>query len=262
MDSKKTKTLTLAITRAVSRSIAQCELTHLKRTPIDLTIAREQHRAYENALISAGCELHRLPELPDCPDAVFVEDTAVVLSELAIITRPGAESRRPEIDSVASVLRPHRKLAYIREPGTVDGGDVLVVGKTLFVGISGRTNEEGVRQICAFVEPAGYRVVAVRVNGCLHLKSAVSAMNERTLLMNRNWVDASAFRDYSLIDVDSDEPFAANALCVGDRIVYPMAYRRTCACLQEAGFNVRQVDASELAKAEGGVTCGCVLVDV
>ncbi len=262
MDSKKTKTLTLAITRAVSRSIAQCELTHLKRIPIDVVTAREQHRAYENALISAGCELHRLPELPDCPDAVFVEDTAVVLNELAIITRPGAESRRPETDSVASVLRPHRKLFYIRETGTVDGGDVLIVGKTLFVGISGRTNEEGVRQIRAFVEPAGYRVVAVRVNGCLHLKSAVSALSERTLLIHRNWVNANVFRDYTLIDVHPDEPFAANALCVGGRILFPLAYRRTCACLLEAGFNVRQIDASELAKAEGGVTCCCVLIDI
>lgn len=262
MDSKNTKTVTLAITRDVSASIAQCELTHLERTPIDVSVAREQHRAYENALISAGCELRRLPELPGCPDAVFVEDTAIVLRELAMITRPGAESRRPETDGMAMVLRPFRKLSYIREPGTVDGGDVLVVGKTLFVGISSRTNEEGVRQIRAIVEPEGYRVIATQVNGCLHLKSAVCALDDRTLLIHRDWIDADAFRKYSLIDIDPDEPFAANALRVGDRVIYPSAYRKTRDRLQEAGFNLRLVDASELAKAEGGVTCCSVLVEV
>jgi dimethylargininase len=262
MVSKNSKTVTLAITREVSASIAQCELTHLERTSIDVGIAREQHRAYENALISAGCELRRLPELPECPDAVFVEDTAIVLRELAIVTRPGAESRRPETDAVATVLRPLRKLSYIREPGTVDGGDVLVVDKTLFVGISGRTNDEGIQQIRAIVEPVGYRVITVQVNSCLHLKSAVCALDDRTLLIHRNWIDADAFKTYSLIDIDPDEPFAANALKVGDRVIYPSAYRKTRDRLQEAGFNLRLVDASELARAEGGVTCCSVLVEV
>jgi dimethylargininase len=166
----------LALTRAVPPSIQDCELTHLQREPIDYARAVEQHAAYEASLRKLGCRVERLPDAPELPDSVFVEDAAVVFDDLAVIARPGAASRRPEVDAMAAALRPHRRLAFIDAPGTLDGGDVLVTPGKIFVGISGRTNEEGVRQLAAFVAPHGFEVVAVPVTGCLHLKSAVTAV--------------------------------------------------------------------------------------
>ena len=164
----------LALTRAVPPSIQNCELTHLHRAPIDYARAVEQHASYERCLERLGCRVERLPEAPELPDSVFVEDAAVVFDDLAVIARPGAASRRPEVDAMAAALRPHRPLAFIDAPGTLDGGDVLVTPGRIFVGISGRTNEDGVRQLAAFVAPHGFEVVAVPVTGCLHLKSAVT----------------------------------------------------------------------------------------
>src|SRR3954468_17652518 len=166
----------VALTRAVPRSIERCELTHLQREPIDYARAVREHAAYEACLERLGCRVVRLPDLPDQPDSVFVEDTAVVVEGLAVIARPGAESRRGEVASTASALPAHRPLACIEPPGTLDGGDVLVTPGVVFAGISGRTNDDGARQLAAFLAPHGYRVVPVAVTGCLHLKSAVTAL--------------------------------------------------------------------------------------
>lgn len=189
-----------------------------------------------------------------------MEDTAVVLPDIAIITRPGAESRRPETASMAEALRAYRPLAFIEAPGTLDGGDVLQVGYRLFVGRSLRTNDEGILQLATIVAPHSYEVVPVRLTGCLHLKSAVTAIGVDTLLTNRAWVDASVFDRLDMIDVDADEPGAANALLVGEAIVFPAAYPRTRALLEKRGLDVRPVEADELEKAEAGVTCCSVLV--
>lgn len=251
----------IAITRKVSPRIAECELTHLAREPIDYQRARTQHRQYETLLEELGCKLVRLPAEPDLPDCVFVEDTAVVLDELAVITRPGAESRRTETASVAEALKPYRKLCYIESPGTLDGGDVLPVGKALYVGLSERSSPEGIEQLRRFLIPFGYSVTAVEMRDCLHLKSAVTQVADNTLLVNRAWTDAAMLHGFRLIDVAPSEPFAANALLIGSEVAYSRAFPETRRRLEKQGIRVRTVDASELAKAEGGVTCCSLIVE-
>lgn len=249
----------IAITREISSRIAECELTHLVREPIDIERARVQHRQYEMLLRELGCELIQLPAELDLPDSVFVEDTAIVLDELAVITRPGAESRRAETRSIADVLKHYRKLFHIESPGTLDGGDVLRVNKTLYVGRSARSNLQGIEQLRRLLAPFDYSVIAVELHDCLHLKTAVTQVADDALLINRNWVDAGVFDSIHLIDVGPSEPFGANAVRIGKTLVYPDAFPQTRERLEAHGISVRTVNASELAKAEGGVTC-CSLV--
>jgi dimethylargininase len=251
--------MTIAITREVSPGIGECELTHLPRHEIDIETARRQHLGYENVLKDMGCDIRRVSPRPDLPDSVFVEDTAVVLKEIAVITRPGAASRRDETPSVAEALQEYRDLFRIASPGTLDGGDVLRIGKTLYVGISGRTNEAGIEQLGNFVSPQGYRVETVNVQGCLHLKSAVTLVAEDLLLVNRSWLDIRRFRGMEYVDVDPSEPYAANALLVGSEVVYPGNFPKTLRRLRERGISVRDVDVRELQSAEGAVTC-CSLI--
>jgi dimethylargininase len=250
----------IAITRPVSSSFGRCELTHLVRTPIDVALAGVQHRAYEDALVSAGCRLHRLDAEPDLPDAVFVEDAAVVLDEMALVTRPGAASRRPEAASVAEALQAWRPLVRVAAPGTIDGGDVLRVGRRVWVGRSSRTNADGFEQFRAAAHPLGYSLSPVEVHGCLHLKSAVTAIDPDTLLVNPLWIDVARFPGFRLVEVDPAEPSAANVLRVGDRLIYPTAFPRTAERLARLGVPLTLVDVSEIAKAEGAVTCCSVIV--
>lgn len=248
-----------AITRAVSRSILNCELTHLERVPIDLERARLQHQVYEETLRTLGVKVHQLPEEPDLPDSVFVEDTAIILDECAILTRPGADSRKAEVESMARALKPYRKLFPVQAPGTVDGGDVLVVGKRIWIGLTTRSNNSAIKQIQAFLKPHGYSVQGVPVSGCLHLKSAICQATEKTLLINPAWVQKSDFPGLDLIDIDPSEPAAANILRVGEQVIYQPVFPRTLELLQGCGINPVFVDASELAKAEGALTC-CSLI--
>jgi dimethylargininase len=253
------KTMLIALTRAVSPSINQCELTHLAREPIDFERAQAQHEAYQAALAAHGCRVIPLPAEPSMPDAVFVEDTALVLDEIAIITRLGTESRRAEISSVAEALRPYRKLASIEAPGTLDGGDVLRVGKQIYVGLSQRSNAAGIEQLRRLVTPLGYTVTALEVRGCLHLKTAVTQVAPETLLINRNLIDPAPFEQYQLVDVAADEPLAGNALWLNGTVIYPAEHKNTRQALEALGVTVEPVPAAELAKAEGGVTC-CSLI--
>jgi dimethylargininase len=249
----------IAITRKVSPAIVRCELTHVRREPIAVARATAQHQEYEACLVRLGCELHSLPTEPQLPDSVFVEDCAVVLDEVAVITRPGAASRRPETRSLAAALEPHRPLVRIREPATLDGGDVLVRGRTLWVGRSGRSDAVGIEQLARLLAPFGYDVKSVPVRGCLHLKSAITLVGSDTVLLNPDLVDGTAFDPMRRVEVDPGEPAGANALSVGESVVYPDAFPRTRERLEALGIPVTGVDASELAKAEGGVTC-CSLI--
>ena len=249
----------IAIVRPVSRSIIHCELTHLARAPIDYARAVAQHEEYQSALRDLGSELITLPAADEMPDAVFVEDAAIVLGDVAVMTRPGAVSRRGELEAVERALALFRPLVHITDPATLDGGDVLLVGKRLFVGRTSRSNDEGIAQLRTLVAPHGYDVQAVDVRGCLHLKSAVTAVEDETLLGNGEWVEREAFGDVTWIEVDPSEPHAANALQIEEDVIYPRAYPRTAERLRSFGISLRLVDASELAKAEGGVTC-CSLV--
>jgi dimethylargininase len=250
-----------AITRAVPDSLAGCELTHLSRVPIDVARAAAQHHQYEEALRALGCALRHVPVAHDLPDSVFVEDVAIVLDEVAIITRPGAASRRPEREPVAAVLSEYRALESIAAPGTLDGGDVLRVGKRVYVGLSTRTNEDGARQLARTVERFGYTVQQVQMTDCLHLKSAATALEPDRVLCNPAWIDTAVFHGLDVIHVDPDEPHAANVLRVGHTIVSAAAHDRTVAGLRGMGYSVCVVDVSELAKAEAGVTCCSLIVE-
>jgi dimethylargininase len=250
----------IAFTRPVPLSLANCELTHLERQPIDVAAAIRQHCEYEEALRSLGCEVMRLSGLPGHPDSVFVEDTAVVLDECAIITRPGAESRRGEVTGVADALRPLRRLYHIEAPGTLEGGDVLRVGKRLYVGASTRSNEDGARQLTDAVAPYGYSVKRVPIRECLHLKTAVSALLEESIILDPRCVDAAGFDGARVMHVHPDEPEAANVLVIDDVVIIPASAPRTREMLESAGVRTVAVDASELAKAEGGLTCCSLLL--
>jgi len=264
----------IAVTRPVSASLARCELTHLAREPIDVARATAQHAAYEQALRSLGATLVRVSPAPELPDAVFVEDTAVVLDEVAVVTRPGAPSRAAETPAVASVLAAYRTVCSMEAPATLDGGDVLRLGRTLHVGRSShphhthhthhplhtnRTNQAGIDQLERFVAPFGYQVVPVEFTGCLHLKSAVTALADDLLLLNPAWVSASSFPGREAVLVDDREPHGANALRFAGTILYPSHCPRTCDRLVDRDLHVVVTDCSELAKAEGAVTC-CSLI--
>lgn len=251
-----------AITRQVSESITRCELTHLDRAPIHLETARLQHHQYEGVLRSLGVEVTYLPEQPHLPDAVFVEDTAIVLDECAILARPGAASRQPEVESIAQALSAYRLLHAIQAPGTLDGGDVLVVGRSIWIGLGSRTNAAGIDQVRDYLHPHGYTVNTVQVHGCLHLKSSVTQAGTHTLLVNPAWVDKNAFPGFDFIEVDPVEPSAANILLVAGRAIYQPSFPRTLARLENAGIHPQLVDASELGKAEGALTCCSLLFQV
>jgi dimethylargininase len=250
----------VAVTREVSARFAECELTHIERVPINLDLARKQHRRYIEILASVGCQVIELPEEPDLPDSVFVEDTAIVFPELAVITRPGAESRRTETKSIALALARFRPLEHITRHGTIDGGDVLVLGKKVYVGLSTRSNLEAIRQLQELLDHYGYTVAGVELHGCLHLKSAVTRVDHQNLLINKNRVNPSNFPDFNLIEVEPSEPDAANCLPIGDAVIFPSSFPNTCKKLEQHGFQVVNVDISELAKAEGAVTCCSLIV--
>jgi dimethylargininase len=251
----------IAITRDVSRTLANCELSYVGRTEIDLERAARQHQAYRSALQSLSCRVEALPAEHDLPDAVFVEDTALVFDEIAISTRPGAPSRRAEVASVARVLQRHRELRTIEAPGTIDGGDVMRIGRTVYVGQAARSNAAAVEQLRDLLSAAGpgYTVQAVPTRECLHLKSAVTQVADDTLLINPAWVDASTFTQFRLIEVDPAEEHAANALRIGNGVIYPTCFPRTQRKLEERGIALTTVDVSELQKAEGAVTCCSVV---
>jgi dimethylargininase len=250
-----------AITRGVSPALASCELTFVSREPIDLDRARRQHRAYEALLETLGARVVSLPAEPALPDSMFVEDPAIVLDELALILTMGTASRRGEATSLALALSEYRELAHLTLPGTLEGGDVLRVGRTLFVGLSRRSNVEGVRQVTALLAPFGYDVRPVTVTGCLHLKSAVTHLGGDTLLAHRAWIDTAPFAGFEWIDVDPSEPHAGNALALGSTVIFPLSFPRTRERIEAGGFRVAPLDISELQKAESGLTCSSLLFE-
>lgn len=250
----------IAITRDVSPRFNECEITHIDRSPIDVNIAQTQHHTYVQTLKELGCAVLELPSETDLPDSVFVEDTAVVLPEVALLTRPGADSRKPETESIARALTPYREILRIEPPATVDGGDVLVLGKKIFVGMSSRSDQAAVKQMNHLLGKFGYQTKGVELHDCLHLKSAVTRVDDETLLINRNWVDVENFEGYRLIDIDPSEPYAANCLPINGAIIYPTAFPKTTATLESRGYKIKPVLVDELAKAEGAVTCCSLIV--
>jgi dimethylargininase len=250
-----------AITREVSPRLDRCELSHVNRCPIDVEVAVRQHAEYRACLEQLGCDVMSLPADSELPDCVFVEDTSVVLDEAAIITRPGAPSRRNETALIEQALAPHRPLHRVEPPGTLDGGDVLRVGRTLYVGMTARSNGDGIAELKRLAGRYGYTVRPVPVTGCLHLKSACTSVADDALLINPGWVDPARFSGLDLIAVHPEEPGGANALLAGGTVVCAAAFPRTRQVLQDRGFDTVTVDNSELAKAEGGLTCCSLLFE-
>ena len=249
-----------AITRKVSPNLASCQLEFLQREPLDVARAEVQHGDYEACLERLGVRVVSLPTEPDLPDCVFVEDPALVLDEIAVITRMGAESRRGESESLAAALARFRPLVRMSAPATLEGGDVVRMGKTLYVGLSRRTNAEGARQLAEIVEPYGYRVTPVAVTGCLHLKSACCAVSDDTVLANRARFDSRALH-CEIIDVPAEEPGCADVLRIGHTVLVPASFPRTARLLEKSRCQVESVDVSELQKAEAGITCMSLVFD-
>ena len=250
-----------AITRGVSASLADGELTFRDRTPIDIALARRQHQGYEAALISLGVRIDQLPADDAFPDAVFVEDVALVLDEIAIVTTPGAASRVGEAQSMARAVGKYRPVKHLAAPATLDGGDVVRIGKTLYVGRSSRTNQSGIDQLGALLSPLGYTVLAVEVAGALHLKTACTYAGRGVLLANPEWAATNIFRDVEVLPVDATEPWGGSVLEINDTLVMAASFPRTRAALEARGFKVVPVDLSELQKAEGGPTCLSIVFD-
>jgi dimethylargininase len=245
----------IAFVREVSSELARCELSLIERVPVDAARAHRQHQRYAAELRALGCELEWLPPLPAHADGVFVEDTAVLVPELAVITRPGVASRRGEVESVAASLVRHLPVTRLSEPASLEGGDVLRIGHSLYVGISGRSNAAGVAQLEAALAPLGYSVRAVPLTGCLHLKSACTFIPPEVLLVNPSWVDPQVFAATAPLAVDADEPYAANTLTVGGVTLVSSAYPRTQQRLEDSGIVTRALEVDELHKAEAALTC-------
>jgi len=244
-----------AIVRSPSPALRDCALTFLARQPIDVQRAAAQHARYIAALSKQGLDVCVLPAELDLPDAVFVEDTAVVVDECAVITRPGLESRRAEVESIARTLETFRPLIRVTAPGTIEGGDVLRVGRTFFVGQTPRTNAEGTRQLEDALGPHAYDIVRVTPAGCLHLKSAVTYVGDETVLVNPEWIDVSLFSRWQCIPVAPEEPYGANALLAGEVVHVAASAPVTRRKLDALGFATESIDTSEFEKAEAALTC-------
>jgi len=251
----------IAITRAVSPAINLCEIGFIERQPIDLAKATAQHRQYEACLEELGASVVSLAAEPDYPDSVFVEDPAVVVDEVAVMTRMGALSRRGESDSLARALAPYRELRWLREPATLEGGDVMRIGRSLYVGVSHRTNRAGVEQLAGELAPLGYSVIPVAVRGALHLKTACCSLGDGAILANREWLDAEPLRQFRIVDIAPGEARAANVLALGGSVIVPERFPATAEILTRAGYQVRALDVSELMKAEAGVTCSSLIFE-
>jgi dimethylargininase len=249
----------VALTREVSLGIAECELTFIERQTIDYPRAVQQHGQYQQLLRSLGAEVIELPSEDQCPDCCFLEDTALVLDEVAVITRPGSETRRREVEGVAPTIRKYRNVVRIDSPGTLEAGDVLRMDRNLFVGVSTRTNQQGIEMLRQAVKAYGYEVLAISMKGALHLKSVCTALDDHTLLADPRHFDAARFSEYKLIEVPPEEPLAANVLRINGAVCIHAGFRQTVDLLQTNGFGIRTVDISEFLKAEAGLTCMSII---
>lgn len=248
-----------AITRAVSRHITRCELTFRQRECVDYATATGQHDDYCELLRRLCTETINLDASDEHPDCCFVADTAVVLDELAIIARPGAPARRGEISPVEKTLARYRETARIETPATLDGGDVVRLGKHLFVGRSRRTNPQGIESLRRLVRPFGYSVTPVDVGGSLHLTTACSALDEETVLVNHRWIDAAPFSRFHVVRAPEDEPWAAATVRVGDTLCVEAGAPRTLQLVRRHVADVEVLDISEFRKAEGSLPCLSIL---
>jgi dimethylargininase len=251
----------VALTRRVSPRIGECELTFINRQAIDYPRALQQHSQYQQLLCNLGAKVIELPSDDQCPDCCFLEDTALVLDEVAIITRPGSETRRREVDGVAPTVMKYRDVVRIDSPGTLEAGDVLRMGPSLLVGVSTRTNRQGIEMLRKALKPYGYEVLAIPMKGALHLKSVCTALDDHTVLADPRHFDSTQLSEYKLIEVPTEEPMAANVLRINAAVCIHAGFHQTVELLRIKGFNIRTVDISEFLKAEAGLTCMSIILD-
>lgn len=249
----------LAMTHLPSPKLQECELTFVQSEPISLEKATLQHAAYCAMLERCGAKVMVLDENLACPDSVFVEDPIIVFDEVAVLTSMGVESRRAESASMERVFSKYRNVERIVLPAQIEGGDVLKVGKKIFVGESPRTNRDGIAALEAIIKPFGYEVISVSVTGCLHLKTGVTALDDQTVLINSNWLDADAFHGFTKVEVPENEPFGANVLKIGEILCMNEAFPESISLVKSLGYKVETVNISEFVKAEAGLTCMSVL---
>jgi dimethylargininase len=251
---------TVAITHIPSPLMENCELTFVDRQAIDYDRALEQHRGYCAALRSAGIEVVTLDINRNLPDCVFVEDTAIVLDELAVLCSMGAASRRAEPAGIEPELGKYRTVKRIGLPATIDGGDVTLAGRTLLVGNSSRTNRAGIEALRDLVVPYGYNARAIDLRDCLHLKSACTALPDGALLINPQWIHEDALANFELVRIPPNEPWAADVLSIGERVFVAAGNDRTAQIIASRGFAVVTIELGEFAKAEGGATCLSLII--
>ena len=249
----------IALTHVISPNINDCMLSFRDREPIDYRLAVKQHDNYCSALRELGLEVIELSVNSSFPDCTFIEDTAVVVDEIAIMCRIGTKSREAESIGIEPELAKYRNIMKIQAPATLDGGDVLKIGKKIFVGNSFRTNTEGIESFKNILTPFGYHIIPVPMKDCLHLKSAVTALDDTTILACTKWLDTSLFSDYKIIDVPDSEAHAANSLYINGTVIVHEGYPETINILKNNGLAVKTVDISELLKAESGLTCSSII---
>lgn len=244
-----------AITRGVSSKMESCELTYRSRENIDLNKAVVQLEEYGELLRSWDVDLVMMPASNSYPDCCFVQDTAVVLDEICVIASMGALSRQGEVSEIERLVSPWRRIRRIIPPATLDGGDVVQIGRLLFVGLSTRTNARGIAALDRLVEPFGYTVVPVRVHGGLHLTTGCGVINDETVLLNPHWLDAHAFRGLRQLHVPESEPWAANTIRVDNAVCLEDGAPRTLELVQPFAKRIATLDISEFRKAEGSLSC-------
>lgn len=251
----------MAITRAPGPELSECLLTYVDRLPIDTDLAVAQHQAYEKLLQEFGYECRSLAADRRFPDGVFVEDVAVVLDEIAIITAPNPVSRQGEWPSVEVELRNCRPIRHLPRQVTLEGGDVLRIGRNLLVGISTRTDVRGYAAFDQIVAEYGYRTRAIKVHGGLHLKTVCTALDDQSLLVDPRGINLSELAPWRTVTVPDDEPWGANVMRLDQEIVVSSAASATAAMLERMSYRVRMLDISELQKAEAGLTCLSLLCE-
>ncbi len=251
----------IAITHVVSPRISECELTFLERSAIDFELAALQHTGYCDTLKRLGVEVKMLDGNSQFPDSVFVEDTAIVVDELAVICMPGAVSRRGETALIEKELSEYRETIRIGLPATVDGGDVLQIGKKIFVGLSSRTNSFAIDELKRILSPHGYEVTAVKTAGSLHLKSACTAINEETIIVNPDWIDVGQLAGFKFVNTAPGEERSANVLRVAGTVCVQAGFPHAADAIDAIGETVEIIDTSELGKAEAGLTCSSIIFE-
>ena len=243
------------ITHLPSPSLELCELTFVDQETIDIKKAQKEHEDYCAMLEECGAKVIIHDENISLPDSVFVEDPIIVFDEVAVLTSMGVESRRKESESMEKTFAKYREIKRINLPAKIEGGDVLKIGKRIFVGLGARTNQEGITALGNIIEPYGYEVISVAVPGCLHLKTGCTALDENTVLINPAWVDSIAFEGFTQINVPTQEPFGANILKINETICMNKAFPKTIDLVKSLGYRVKSTDITEFVKAEAGLTC-------